>query len=161
MFQPSHWPAQVSVFHHESCSGGISAEWQLAGTATESSNLMFNTNLNHTANPNLKLRLKSKCLFSTILAILKLAYLRGNSSVLPLGQDSMSLLLPLPLPGARRPPSLCTPDFPRHAHQQLLDSPGLNHLCHYLPYICLFPSSVPSFRMNVRMSLCWRYSCLV
>ena len=63
----------------------------------------------------------------------------------------------LPLPGARRcqapqhyallPPSVCTPSFPRHTHQRLLDSPGLNHPCHYLLYICLFPSFVPGFRV--------------
>jgi hypothetical protein len=32
----------------------------------------------------------------------------------------------------------------RHMHQRLLDSPGLNHLCHYFPYICL----VPCFSIN-------------
>jgi hypothetical protein len=75
----------------------------------------------------------------------------------------LSRLLPLFLPGARGhqapqhytllPPSLRTPAFPHHAHQRLLDSPGLNHPCHYLPYICLFPRSVPRFSIDCHMSL--------
>jgi hypothetical protein len=38
---------------------------------------------------------------------------------------------------------------PRHAHQRSLDSPGLNHLCHYLPLFCLVPRSVPDCHLSL------------
>jgi hypothetical protein len=41
--------SQFRVFLHESCSGGSSAEWSLAGTATV---ITSDFTLNHTANPN-------------------------------------------------------------------------------------------------------------
>ena len=36
---------------------------------------------------------------------------------------------------------------------ELMDSPGLNHLFYYLPYICLFPLSVPRFSINCLTSV--------
>ena len=51
------------------------------------------------------------------------------------------------------PPSLRTPAPLVTRISDSLHSPGLNHLCHYLPYICLFPSSVPHSSVNCHMSL--------
>lgn len=48
--------AQVSVCQNDSSSGGSSAKLSLAGTDTKSNFYLFKPN--HTANPNLKLRLK-------------------------------------------------------------------------------------------------------
>ena len=58
----------------------------------------------------------------------------------------LPLFLPLALEGARIPSTTHSSHHqyahlpsPRQAHQQSLDSRGLNYLCHYLTYICLFP----------------------
>ena len=59
-----------------------------------------------------------------------------------------------PAPARRRqaPQNYAHLPSPHHAHQRLLDSPVLNHLCHYLPYICLVPRSVPCFSINCHLS---------
>lgn len=44
---------QISVFHHETWSGGRSTEWSLVGTATVIQS-DFKPNSNQTANPNVK-----------------------------------------------------------------------------------------------------------
>ena len=80
----------------------------------------------------------------------------------------LSLLLPLPLPGARRcqapqhyvllPPSVRTPAFPRHAHQRIIGLTWSQSPVYYFQY-CIFVRSPSLFPAAALIVICLCYPC--